>query len=122
MTEETKKKASAIDRVTKHFQGKIAGALNKVYVEEWDMDVYFRTTSTLKQESKIVELSSQGKTIEALVETIITKSMDENGKPLFSIHDKAALLNEADPTVVLKLSRALNGGDIETVEEAEKNS
>lgn len=121
MTEEVKKKKPAIDLVTKHFQGKIAGQLNKYHVEEWGLDVYFRTTSTLKQESKIVELSSQGKTIEALVETIISKSLDEEGKQLFSPHDRAALLNEADPAVVLQLSRALNGSDLPTVEEAEKN-
>jgi len=120
MTEEVKKK-SAIDMVKKHFQGKVAGQLNKHHVEDWGMDVYFRSTTTLKQEAKIVELSSQGKTVEALVEAIIAKALDEEGKPLFSQYDKAALMNEADPTVVLGLSRVLNGSDLPTVEEAEKN-
>jgi len=120
MTEATKSK-SAIDAVTKHYQGKIAGSLNKYTVEEWGLDVYYRTTSTLKQEAKIVELSSQGKTVEALVETIIMKSLNEQGKPLFNIHDKAALLNEADPTVVLNLSRVLNGTDLPSLEDVEKN-
>lgn len=116
-----KKKKSAIEMVTKHFQGKIAGELKCHHVEEWGMDVYYRTTTTLKQEAKIVELSSQGKTVEALVEAIIIKALDESGKPLFTPYDKTALMNEADPAVVLALSRVLNGGDIPTVEDAEKN-
>lgn len=120
MTEQAKKK-SAIDLVTKHFQGKIAGEMRKHYVEEWDLTVHYRTTTTLKQEAKIVELSSQGKTVEALVEAIIAKALDESGKPLFTAFDKAALMNEADPTVVLNLSRILNGSDLPTMEDAEKN-
>lgn len=124
MTEESqekKKKVPAIEAVKKHYAGKIAGALNCYHVEEWGIDVYYRSTTTLKQEAKIVELSTQGKTIEALVESIITKSLDESGKPLFSPYDRAALLNESDPAVVLNLSRALNGSDLPTIEDAEKN-
>lgn len=115
------KKKSAIDMVTKHFQSKIAGEMRQYYVQEWDLTVHYRTTTTLKQESRIVELSSQGKTVEALVEAIISKALDESGKPLFTPFDKAALMNEADPTVVLNLSRVLNGADLPTVEDAEKN-
>lgn len=124
MTEEQKvdKKRSPIELVTRHFQAKVAGKLNHHHVEAWGLDVYFRTTTTLKQEAKIVELSTAGKSVEALVETIILKALDVEGKPLFSPHDKAALMNEADPQVVLELARVLNGSELPTVEEAEKNS
>jgi len=122
MTEEVQvKKKSAIDRVTKHFQTKLNAELKKHYVEEWGMDVYYRTTTSLKQEAKIVELSNAGKSVEALVEAIIIKALDEAGKPIFSPYDKTALMNEADPTVVLQLARVLNGSDLPTVEEVEKN-
>lgn len=125
MTEENKpegKKKSAIDIVTKHFQGKVAGVLKHHHVEAWGLDVYFRPTTTLKQEARIVELSQQNKTVEALVETIIIKALDEAGNPLFTQYDKAALMNEADPTVVLALARVLNNNELPTVDEAEKNS
>lgn len=117
----TEAKKPAIDLVKKHFQGKIGGALNKHHVPEWGMDVYYRSTTTLRQEAKIVELTSQGKTVEALVEAIIAKALGEDGKPLFVMADKSALMNEADPAVVLSLSRVLNGADLPTVEDAEKN-
>ena len=120
-TTQPKKKGSAIDLVKKQFQARIAGKLNQYHVDEWGMDVYYRNITTLKQEAKIVELSTQGKSVEALVEAVITKALDEDGKPLFTQYDKAALMNEADPAVILKLSRALNGGDLPSVEEVEGN-
>ena len=120
-TTQPKKKGSAIEIVKKQFQARIAGKLNQYHVDEWGMDVYYRNITTLKQEAKIVELSTQGKSVEALVEAVITKALDEDGKPLFTQYDKAALMNEADPAVILKLSRALNGGDLPSVEEVEGN-
>ena len=120
-TTQPKKKGSAIEIVKKQFQARIAGKLNQYHVDEWGMDVYYRNITTLKQEAKIVELSTQGKSVEALVEAVITKALDEDGKPLFTQYDKAALMNEADPALILKLSRALNGGDLPSVEEVEGN-
>jgi hypothetical protein len=114
-------KLSAIQRAQKHFQGKLAGALKEHYVEEWDMTVFYREISNLKQEAKIVELATQGKNVEALVQTVLDKALDKEGKPLFQQADRAALMNEADPAVVLKLSRVLNGSDLPSVGEIEKN-
>jgi hypothetical protein len=117
----TNPKLSPIQKIQNHFQSKISGGLNKTHVEEWGLDIFYREITTLKQESQIVELSTQGKTVEALVQSIINKALDENGKPLFASGDKAALMNEADPSVVLNLSRILNGGELPKVEDIEKN-
>ncbi len=117
----TESKKTAIDKVVGHFRTKLSGNLQKHHVEEWGMDVYYRPITTLKQEAKIVELSSQGKSVEALVETIIQKALDENGSPLFKPLDKTVLMNEADPKIVLDLARVLNGSDLPDVEEVEKN-
>lgn len=111
----------AIDKVTKQFQTKIGAELKKHHVAEWELDIYFRDVTTLRQEAKIVELASAGKSVEALVETIITKALDQEGKPLFTQADKTALMNEADPAIVLSLSRVLNGGELPDAKEIEKN-
>lgn len=111
----------AISKVTSHYRSKIGGELQHIHVPEWDLDVYYRPVSTLKHESQIVELHGQGKAVEALVVSIINKALDKEGKPLFAQADKPVLLNEADPTVVLDLARALNGTDLPDVEELEKN-
>lgn len=117
----TSPKLSPIQKAQQHYQSKIAGTLKKYHVEEWDLDVYYREVSSLRQEAQIVELSQQGKTVEALVMAIINKSLDENGKPLFHPGDKASLMNEADPGVILNLSRILQGVELPKVEDIEKN-
>jgi hypothetical protein len=121
MTDEIKVEKTAIQKAQKHFQSKLAGVLSKHHVAEWDLDVYYRGITTLKQEAKIVEYSSNGKSVEALVESILQKALTQEGKPLFSTHDKTALMNEADPVVVLGLARVLNGSDLPRVEDVEGN-
>ena len=114
-------KLSAIQKAQGHFQSKLAADLKMVRIEEWDLDVYYRDVNTLRTESKIVELAQAGKSVEALVQTVISKALDKDGKQLFTQNDKDALMNDADPSVVLKLSRALSGSDLPAVEEIEKN-
>jgi hypothetical protein len=114
-------KLSAIQRAQGHFQKQLANELQHTRIDEWDMDVYYRSLSSLKVESKIIELAQAGKSVEALVQTIISKALDAEGKQLFSQYDKDTLMNECDPAVVLKLSRAITGQDLPSVEELEKN-
>ena len=117
----TQTKVSAIEKAQKHFQNKLAVDLKMFHVQEWDLDIYYRDVNSLRTESKIVELAQSGKTVEALVQTVISKALDKDGKPLFSQYDKDALMNDADPTVVVEVSRKLSGGDLPKVEDIEKN-
>jgi hypothetical protein len=117
----TKSNLSAIQKAQSHFKTRLSNELKKYHVAEWDLDVYYRDLSSLRIESKIVELAQQGKSVEALVQTIISKSLDAEGNLLFSQYDKDTLMNECDPSVVVNLSRVLSGGDLPTVEEVEKN-
>lgn len=115
------KKPSAIDKATSHYKSKLSGEMKKIHVPEWELDIYYRPLTNLRQEAEIVELTKQGKSVEALVVSIINKACDEEGNPLFVKADRAALMNQADPTVVLNVATKLNGGELPTVEELEKN-
>lgn len=53
--------------------------------------------------------------------SIINKARDEEGNLLFSKHDKSTFLNEVDPNVILNVASKINGGDLPTIEEIEKN-
>ncbi len=108
---------SITDKIAKHYQSSISGDLKKIHVEEWDTDVYCRTTYPLKDEAKILELQTQGKTVEALVESIIVKARDKNGKRLFQDADRIKLMNEADPTVIIKVGGAINNAKIDLDQE-----
>ena len=103
---------SITDKIAKHYQASISGELKKIHVKEWDTDVYFRTTYPLKDEAKVMDLQNKGFTIEAVVESIIVKARDKNGKRLFQDADRIKLMNEADPMVVVKVGSAINNSRI----------
>lgn len=118
---EAKKKVNVLANATNHYKSRIAGEMNQYHVEEWDTTIYYRNVQSLAAESEVVELTKQGKSVEALVMTIINKARHEDGTMMFTKHDKATFLNEVDPSVVLKVANALNKGELPTVEDVEKN-
>ena len=102
-----------LKQAQEHFKSKLAGGLNKMTVPEWKTDVYYKPAYSFAVESKIIELQQQGKTVEALVESIISKALDPEGKPMFTRMDKLTLMNEVDPTVMLKVASVLNSSTTE---------
>lgn len=106
------------DKIAKHYQSSIGGELKMIRCEEWDADIYFRTTYPLKDEAKILELQQQGKTVEALVESIVTKARDKDGKRLFHDADRIKLMNEADPQTVIKVASAINNAKVIATQES----
>jgi hypothetical protein len=102
------------DKISQHYQKSISGELEKYHCEEWGTDIYFRTTHSFKDETKIVELASKGQVVEALVETVLVKSRDASGKRLFTEADRFKLMNEADPAVIIKISTAINNAKIQS--------
>jgi hypothetical protein len=76
----------------------------------------------LKEESKLIELAQKGKTVEALVETLIIKARNEDGAKMFKPADRMVFLNEADPSVLIKAVADMNTMlEVGTLEEVEKN-
>tara|TARA_X000000950_G_scaffold83489_1_gene105063 strand:- start:1065 stop:1421 length:357 start_codon:yes stop_codon:yes gene_type:complete len=116
-TTETK---TAIQSATAHFKDKLAGKLYKYHCDEWDIDIYYRSSSSMRVESKIMSLTQNGKAADALVESIILKALDQDGNRLFKETDRATLMNEADPQVIIKLASQLNNTD-DTMETVTKN-
>ena len=114
--------SKVIEKATAHFRVKINGDMKKIHVPEWETDIFFKTSSTLKEESKIVELSQQGKTVEALVETIIMKARNEDGSKMFSQLDRQVFMNEIDPQIIIRIAGEMASLITqESIEEAEKN-
>jgi hypothetical protein len=97
-----------LEKATEHFRSQISGEMNKISVPEWDCDIYFKSVNTLKEESKLIELAQQGKTVEALVESLITKSRNKDGSKMFNMADKATFMNEVDPQIVIRVVGEMN--------------
>jgi len=112
---QTVKQDTPIGKIARHYQSAISGDLTKIAVTEWDMDIYCRKTYPFRDEAKIIELQSQGKTVDALVESLVVKSLDKDGKKIFNSYDRISLMNEADPSVLVRVV-----GEINSVEQREK--
>lgn len=109
---------SILENVKSHYKSKLSGELQKMSVPEWKTDIFFKQAHPFAVESKIIELQQAGKTVEALVESVILKALDPEGKPLFNKFDKVTLMNEADPNVLMRIAAVLNAttSDYEAVE------
>jgi hypothetical protein len=109
-----------IDSAMSHFKDILAqGLKGPINVPEWKCDIWYKPATTFQQESKIVELSSQGKTVEALVEALIMRALDSDGKPLFVKADKPELMRSVDPSIIMRIMTDMNDPDTQrTVEEA----
>ena len=84
-----------LDNATSHFRKKLSEEMQSVLVPEWgNAKIFFKNTVTLKEQSKLIELATQGKTVEALVETLIVKARNEDGTKMFTIADLPEMRNE----------------------------
>lgn len=112
---------SPIDKMTGHFRTKISGDMSKVYVDEWDMPIWYKPSNTLSEEAELVKLAQEGKTVEALVATLITKARNEDGTKMFKKVDKVTMMNEVDPSVLIRVVGEMNVESTVDFEEVEKN-
>lgn len=114
--------SNALDKMTAHFRNKISGDLKSIKVPEWDVEIFFKTTNTLAEEGRMIKLAQEGKTVEALVETLIVKARNADGTKMFKLADKPTFMNEVDPQVLIRVTGEMNSySDEDTVENLEKN-
>lgn len=109
-----------LEKATAHFRNKISGEMRKISVPEWECDIWVKNSATLREESKILELSQQGKSVEALVESIIVKARNEDGTKMFTLPDKVTFMNEVDPAIIIRVAAEINSIPL-SMDEAEKN-
>lgn len=112
-----------LEKATAHFRDRISGEMKKVHVPEWECDIYFKPSITLKEQSKLIELATQGKTVEALVETLIVKARNADGTKMFAMPDKMIFMNEVDPSVIIRVVAEINDASSteDDMEKVEKN-
>lgn len=104
---------------------KQASNLKKVYIEEWDCDVYFKKLAV--KDAIVLEKMNSKKGItgtETLLNIIMLACVDEKGEPCFQPEDRDDLLT-IDNSVLNKLaSLAEEGAEVDKndVEDKAKNS
>jgi hypothetical protein len=113
--------SKVLEAAKAHFKDVLSqGLKGPIIVKEWgDQEVYYKPATNFFQESKIVELQSQGKTVDALIMSLILRALDKEGKPLFTQGDRQELMREVDPNVILRIVTEMNDpADNEKVEQA----
>lgn len=95
-----------------HFKDVLAGGLKgPIQVPEWKCEIWYKAATTFQQESKIVELTAAGKTVEALVESLIMRALDADGQAIFNKSDKPELMRFVDPAVIMRVMSEMNDPD-----------
>lgn len=99
---------SVLQNAQAHYKSQLAGGLLSVEVPEWETTVYFKAAATFAQQAKIIELTNKGDLVEAMVETLLQRALTEDGKKMFTFADRAILLNQVDPEVIVRVVTAIN--------------
>ena len=112
--------AQILAKAKTHWRDKLVAPMESVVVPEWDTTIFFKPT-TLAQRNTIFRYVNDG-SLESLVQTLIIRALDEDGKRLFSNADKKDLMEKVDPDVIVNVVSAMNDEPETTVEDARKNS
>ena len=104
--------STVLQNAKKHFHTLNSGELQSMEVPEWGTTVYWKQGGlNFAQQSKVIELTNAGKTAEALVEMLILRAIDADGKKMFKPVEKTEIMREVDPNVILKIVTAMGEGD-----------
>lgn len=111
-----------IDNIKSHFS---SHPMRDVTVPEWlDADgkpiVIYCTPMTLTEKQTAADVGEKEGYIARLAHILVMKACDAQGKKLFTIADKRALKNEADPDVIARVVKEIMAAI--TPEDAEKKS
>ena len=108
---------SVIDNAKAHYKQVLsAGLQGPIKVPEWGVDVYYKPSANFSQQAQIIELHQAGKSVEALVMTLILRALDEDGKPLFSKANKAELMKSVDPDIIVRIVDEINHSEVDVDE------
>jgi hypothetical protein len=111
---------SVLTNAKNHFKDVLAQGMKEVEVPEWETTMFFKPATTFAQEQGVVKLHQEGKLTEALVETLITRALDKDGKRVFKGADRVVLMNQVDPAIIMRIITELNSDEAEVQESLEK--
>lgn len=96
----------ALAKIAAHFD---AIGTRKIEVPEWGLDIY-TSPVTLAERTRIYAGTKGDNDYDLLVRILITKARDAEGKPMFTLADKATLLQRADSNVLIRVAAEIMSG------------
>ncbi len=100
---------SIFEDAKNHWKG---SGLRKIEVPEWANSagepaiIYFWPLN-MKEKRKLKEMVDKGNTIEAPVDFLISKALDENGHPIFDPGKKLEIMSGMDPDVIERVAQQM---------------
>ena len=117
--------SDVLESAKAHFRDKLSGELLSVEVPEWLIDgkpvkIYYKPSLNFAQQEKVLALADQNKKAEAIVQSLIERSLDENGQKMFKQVNRLELMKQIDPAIISRIVGEMSGDD-ETMDDYEKN-
>ena len=109
---------SVIEKAVSSYREKMSQGLQSIEVPEWGSTIYYGAL-TLSDQEKINKYASTG-SIHTIVETLIVRARDEEGKKLFAATDRTQLNESVDLEVLQDIVKAMNKKSEGSIEEAKK--
>tara|TARA_R110000822_G_scaffold55455_1_gene140981 strand:- start:215 stop:568 length:354 start_codon:yes stop_codon:yes gene_type:complete len=109
---------TVLNTAKQHFKEIANKGTAHIDIPEWGTVVYWNISGlNFAQQSKVIELQQSGKSAEALVEMMIMRAMDADGKRMFKLAEKTEIMREVDPNMILKVVTAMGDSDTEADDE-----
>ena len=112
--------AQVLVNIEKHWRTQLDKQMGEVVVPEWDVTIFFKPMN-LSQQNRIFKYANEG-SLESLVETLLIRALDADGKRLFSNSNKKFFMEKASPSLIADVVAAMNDTPEATIEDARKNS
>jgi hypothetical protein len=112
--------AQVLVNIEKHWRSQLDKQMGEVVVPEWDVTIFFKPMN-LSQQNRIFKYANEG-SLESLVETLLIRALDADGKKLFSNSNKKFFMEKASPSLIADVVSAMNDAPDTTIEDARKNS
>jgi len=112
--------AQVLVNIEKHWRTQLDKQMGEVVVPEWDVTIFFKPMN-LSQQNRIFKYANEG-SLESLVETLLIRALDADGKKLFSNSNKKFFMEKASPSLIADVVSAMNDAPDTTIEDARKNS
>lgn len=105
-------------KATQHFKKQLQDNAESMEVPEWETTIFYRPMNG-KQRDSILKFINDGHIFEALVESILTRARDEDGKLMFKPVHKRELMTKVDPKIIERVASEMGTLDSMLLEEDE---
>lgn len=98
-----------LERAKAHFKDRLEGEMGCVEIPEWGVTVYWKPM-TMEQKNVIYKAFTKDG-LEGLVQTLITRALDEDGHRMFKNAHRIELRKQVDPAVIDRICVAMEADE-----------